>query len=93
MARHRSGVIHIDVDELLDQVDDDCLLDELRARKIVAAPSGEVFDLSLVREAYEELRAGRSMEALAILDRALHPKWPSVRACEVQFIAATKGYP
>lgn len=41
MARHRSGVIHIDVDELLDRIDDDCLLDELRARKIVAAPSGE----------------------------------------------------
>lgn len=83
MARRRNGIIRIDVEELLDQVDDENLIAEVQSRKlIVGSPAIDFVPEDDLREAYVELLRGRPREAMAILDRMIHPKWNSAKACE-----------
>jgi hypothetical protein len=71
-----AGTISIDVSEVIDEIEDDVLLEEIRARKLlVGSPGDESTDVDIVREAYAELLRGRPSEALSILDRLLNPKW------------------
>jgi hypothetical protein len=86
MAKHRSGYVRIDVTEFLDEVEDDILLEELAARKLITAPSGESYDQDLVKEAFNELRVGRVAEALSILDRLLNPKWTTQKSCLAAYV-------
>lgn len=75
MARRRTGYIQIDVSEVLDELDDVDLVEELKSRGIDAGMSDD--GLSMAREAYEELCRGRPLEARAVLERLLFPKWTS----------------
>lgn len=77
--RRRFGRIEIDVTDLLDQVEDDDLLEEIKSRGIDAGIEHDGMDMA--REAYNELLRGRSHEAMSILDRLLNPKWKSRDAC------------
>jgi hypothetical protein len=81
----RAGYVRIEVEDVLDAVDDDDLLDEVRARKLSPASPGETVDLDIVREAFDELLRGRSVEARAILERLLFPKWKTRRGCETEY--------
>lgn len=86
MARHRSGTIRIDVSDVIEEIEDDDLLDEVSRRKLLTSMDG--LDSELVREAWDELRAGRHTAALCILDRLLSPKWPNERAAQAAYQAA-----
>lgn len=90
MGKHRRGYIQysIDVSELIDEIDDDDLLEEVKARELLAGLSSDDDPLEMVREAYRELLCGRVHEARAILDRLLNPKWDAVDACQKQYNAA-----
>lgn len=90
MAKRRGGYISIDVDTVIDAIDDDVLLAEVQSRKLSINADGEITDLQMLRQAYDELRCGRSAEALTILDRLINPKWPTVDACTKAY-AATRG--
>lgn len=67
--------IYIDVDDVIDQIDDDDLIAEVRSRKLHLTLIGDVehFDRDYVERAYEELLRGRSSDAIALLERALFP--------------------
>jgi hypothetical protein len=71
----RSGYVRVDISDVLNEIEDDCLLAELRARKLTPAGVGETVDLDIVREAYDELHRGDMIEARVILERLLFPKW------------------
>lgn len=85
MATHRSGYVTIDISDVVDEIEDDVLLNEVAARKLVVSPAGEAYDQDLVREAYLELRVGRVAEALSILDRLINPKWTTVKAAQSNY--------
>jgi hypothetical protein len=80
----RSGMIQIDVEELLDQVDDENLIVEVQSRKlIVGSPATDFVPEDDIREAYAELLRGRPREAMAILDRMINPKWTDAKAAGI----------
>lgn len=83
MARHRSGTIEIDVCDLLDELTDDQILDEVKSREIGDGLKREIRrDLEDIECA---LMAHRPSEALAIVDRLLHPKWRESAECLRQY--------
>lgn len=83
MARRRSGYVTVDVYEVIDAIDDEDLLEEVKSRKLIIGTAATDFiPEDDIREAYEELLRGRASEALAILDRLVHPKWGSVKAAQ-----------
>jgi hypothetical protein len=82
MPRYRSGYISIDISEVLDEIEDNVLLTELHSRKLSPAEPGETVDLDIVREAYEALGRNNVIEARAVLDRLLFPKWKSRRSSQ-----------
>lgn len=66
----------VEVAEVLEAIDDDTLMDEIRRR-------GGAIDIGDdVKEAYLELKRGRPLEALAILDRVIHPKFRDIAVCK-----------
>jgi phenylalanyl-tRNA synthetase beta subunit len=66
--------VSVDVAELLEDIDTDDLIEELEARGVhVLADDTSILDLC--REALAELSGGRPLEAQAILERALFPKF------------------
>lgn len=71
----RNGQVYIDVSDVIDQVDDEDLIDEVRSRKLHVNGLGQIehFDRDYVERAYEELLRGRSTDAIALLERALFP--------------------
>lgn len=77
MSRYRrSGEVRIDVSDVIDQIGDDDLIDEVRARKLhVTGDLGRVefFDRDYAVRAYEDLLGGRPSDALVLLERALFP--------------------
>ena len=83
-----SGSICIDVTDYIGEISDDDLLEELKSRKLSIDGADESTDLEIVSEAYAELLRGRAVEALAILDRLLNPKWQATKSCEDQYRAA-----
>lgn len=85
MAKRRSGYVSASVDEILEEIDDEALLGEIENRGLDA---GLKDGFEEVREAFAELRRGRSAEALAILDRLLNPKWTSQANCLEAFVKA-----
>ena len=90
MAKRRRGYIRYDIDvsELIDEIDDNDLLEEVKDRKLFGGLTSDGDPLEMVREAYRELLCGRVHEARAILDRLLNPKWDTVDACQRQYEAA-----
>lgn len=82
--RRRSGYVQIDVQDMLDQLEDDDLLEELRARKLMVAQPGTC-DLDIVCEAYRELQGHRPDEARCILERLIFPKWKSAAKCDDEY--------
>jgi hypothetical protein len=89
MARHRSGSIRVQVWEVIDQIDDEDLLHEVKTRKLILPSNtiNEPTDMELVQEAYEELLRGRGAEARSILHALIYPKWKNVRACTDALLA------
>lgn len=82
MSRRRFGYVSVPVQDILDEVEDDDLLAEVADRGI----SQDLADgKEMVVEAYNELRRGRPLEALAILDRLLNPKWSSSDKCKTAY--------
>jgi len=85
--RYRSSSITIDVpvSDVLDEIDDDDLLKEVRNRELELPAGVEASigcDRSYAEEAILLLRTGRSWDALTLLERALHPKFQDRAACE-----------
>lgn len=90
MKRHRSGYVRIDISEVMDEIEDEWLLEEVKHRKLIVP--GDAVDFipeDDIREACEELLRGRPHEALAILQRIVSPKWSSVKASQKAFEQAT----
>lgn len=85
MAKHRSGYVRIDIDDIIDEIEDDVLVAELENRRLITQPAGASYDQDLVKDAYQELRVGRVAEAMSILDRLLNPKWTNRHACETAY--------
>lgn len=85
MSRHRSGYVRININDVIGEIEDDCLLAELVSRKLTAAQPGETCDLDIVREAYDALLRGDRTEAQSVLGGLLFPKWKSASSCENQY--------
>lgn len=68
-----------DIVELLANLDPKRFDEVLRRRARVPAYDPSI---SAVDDAIELLRAGRSEEALLLLERSAHPKWSSLADCE-----------
>ena len=83
-----SGFISICIDHVLDQIDDEELLAEMKRRDLDLET---VNDLDDVAAAHRELLTGRPSEALAILDRILNPKWPTSERCLEQYRKALRS--
>lgn len=91
MAKRRRGYMTVDVDlgEALDEMTDDMLLEEVKERKLNLGRDD--FDpMDDLRDMQEELLRGRPAEALAILERLIHPKWQSTNACEQDLARAAR---
>jgi hypothetical protein len=89
MAKYRSGEVRIEVSDVLDQIDDEDLIEEVRDRKLMIG--GNVYEPipeDEIKDAYRELVVGRHAEARAILERLIKPKWGSIRGCEVEYAQA-----
>lgn len=82
MSRYRSGTITIEASHVIDQIEDEDLLDEVRRRDLHIE---KINDFEDVAAAYRELLRGRHADALAILDRILKPKWPTAQKCLEQY--------
>lgn len=87
MARRYSGSIRIDVHDVIGEIGDEDLLEEVRDRKLIPAPNGvtEAYPIELVEEAHAALLVGRVAEAVAILDRLIHPKWRDSAHAQKQY--------
>ena len=86
-SRYRSGSIQIDVpvSDVLDEVDDESLLQEVRDRELELPASMETpigCDRSYAEEAILLLRTGRTYDALTLLERVIFPKFETREACE-----------
>jgi hypothetical protein len=79
--RYRSGRVEVEIHDVIDAIRDEDLLEECRARKLLAK-EGEQVRFSDVEDAYDYLRDGDAAEALLILERILRPKWASVAKAE-----------
>lgn len=90
MARHRRGYVQIDINDVMDEIEDDVLLEEVRSRGLIGN-DGESSDIEIVREAYEALGRGRRVEARSILERLLYPKWRSKSSCDNAYQFAFAG--
>lgn len=75
MSTYRRGWIRIDACEVLEQVEDDELIEEVRSRKLHVSELGQMehFDRDYAVRAYEELIGGRIENAIVMLERALFP--------------------
>jgi|HubBroStandDraft_3_1064219.scaffolds.fasta_scaffold115238_2 hypothetical protein len=82
MTRYRSGYVRVDISDVLHEIEDDCLLEELKQRKLTPAAPGETVDLDIVREAYDAIGRNRTVEARVILERLLFPKWKTKAAAQ-----------
>lgn len=87
MARRRrfsqTVEVEVDVSEILSELDDDQILEEARSRKL-----GDKFgDRDLVEDLLRCLKRGDTTEAIVFLERALHPKFTSLKLCEQAFAA------
>ncbi len=79
MARYRSGYLRVDVSELLDEIEDDALLEEIKHRKLIVPGNDSDFvPEDDIRDARMELLRNRPAEALAILDRI----WTDMKAAQ-----------
>lgn len=83
-------MVSIDVCEVIDAIDDDDLLEEVKSRKLIVGAASDFVPEDDIREAYAELLRGRPSEALAILDRLINPKWRSTKAAEAALKAQTQ---
>ena len=82
MAGKRRGYFTVDVDlgEAIDEMTDDMLIEEINERKLNLGRNA--FDpADDFRDMREALLRGRPAEALAILERLIHPKWQNTRLC------------
>ena len=95
MGKCRRVYMTVDVDlgEALDEMTDEMLLEAVSERKLKLGRND--FDpIDDLRDMHEELLRGRPAEALAILERLIHPKWHSTNACETElkgFLASVGG--
>lgn len=72
--------VDVDIDDVMDEIDTDDLIAELRRRKV--APTGSVaMDMGGLRNAYDALMANRPNDALAILSGLLFPKFKDAAEC------------
>jgi hypothetical protein len=85
MGRYRSGIIRIDVSDVIEEIEDDDLVDELWRRRLTMGHSGHSIDLEIVLEAHDALVRGRPVEARRILECLLLPKWKNVAECEASY--------
>jgi len=83
--RYRSGVIQIDVYEVISEIDDEDLLEEVRDRKLLVGTSSEPIAEDEIKEALHCLIINRPAEAKAILERLIMPKWKTVKDCETEY--------
>lgn len=90
MARCRSGSVRVDVADVIDEIRDEDLLAEVKARDLSLPTINEPTDMDIVREAYEALLRGHAPEARCILDRLVFPKWKTVSAALNQYEFARK---
>lgn len=81
--RRRSGTVEVDIADIIEAIDDDDLLEEVKARGL--ARSVGATDIDIVREAYDALMRRNIDEARCILDRLLFPKWKSVERCKDEY--------
>lgn len=81
-----SGYISVYVGDILDDIDDNDLLAEVKSRKLVTAD----VPFHAIEAAYEALRNGDHPEALLILERVVRPKWESLAAAETAYAAAMR---
>lgn len=79
--RSRYFSVEVDLNEAIGEIDDDLLLQEVRARNIGLGLDCDDPREDLAEARFELLR-GRPAEALAILDRLINPKWHKVSAAE-----------
>ena len=85
----RSGYVRIDISDVIDEIDDDDLLEEIKHRKLIVAGDAQDFmPMDDLVEAYAELLRGRASEAMAILDRIIHPKWGSMKLAQAELARA-----
>jgi hypothetical protein len=81
MAYAKSVTVDVTVD--LSDFDEEDLVEHLQACGYAVLESGgegfEVDDLQRIRDAVVE---NRIADALALLDRIISPKWPSLTACQ-----------
>ena len=93
--RYRSSSISIDVavSEVIGAIDDELLVEEVKARDLEAKVSDKLNDaqsqleevLDLAREALTAFREGRGRYAVIVLERAIAPKFKSVEACRLAY--------
>jgi len=67
--------VDVDVNEILDEIEDDTLIEELRLRG--KSPDAMNYERDYAERALSELLAGRSAAAIALLERALFQTVPS----------------
>lgn len=91
MTRYRRNSVTIDVCEVVDAIDDEFLIEEVRRRKLVIGGETDALPEDLIEEAYLELVRGRTAEARTILERLLYPKWRSPAAAQAAFEALKKS--
>ena len=80
-----SRYITIPITEFLCDVDDDDIVREFKNRKLKLDGPAEETDMDVVREAHNELMRNRPLEARAILERILFPKWKSRAKCLAEY--------
>lgn len=94
MARRRGTTISVTTDveidpwDVLEELNDEEILEEVERRdlnKKVEARRKLADPLDLLEDALDALRRGDSAEAVFILERTLHPKFPSIEVCEKKF--------
>jgi hypothetical protein len=90
MGKRRMGTVSVDVWDVIDQIDDEALLEEVKERKLAVGGGPDFVPEDELRDAYAELLRNRPAEALAILDRLLNPKWGSTKAAEAALRSASR---
>lgn len=85
--RYRSANITIDVpvSDVLDEIEDEALLAEVRSRELELPAGMEASigcDRSYAEEAILLMRTGRTWDAITLLERALYPKFQTRVSCE-----------
>lgn len=88
VRRKYNGSISVDVDvdinDVLDEMDDEVLLAECKAREI-QSPTVVDEHPDLLNELLDLLRRGEPEEAILLLERNIYPRFGSIELCEKAF--------